>query len=131
MTGLVAGGLEDATRHFPAAPNNERPAMTTSSRQVEANCRNAKCSRGTRIRTLKSVSRLIAITYGLTSGTLSRPVEDPLEYEGRLDTWTTELARNPFKHELARRALSRSWRLDRADRIQQALVARRLAAGST
>ena len=102
--------------------------MTTSARRIEANLRNSRRSTGPRTLIGKGTSRPNAITHGLTSGTLILPGEDPLEFQNRLVSWTARLEPcNPFEHDLVRQAVSHSWRLDRADRVQHALLAQRLA----
>jgi hypothetical protein len=63
------------------------------------------------------------VTHGLTAQTLILPGEDEAEYQRRLAAWTHDLAPcNPYEEELVRQAVSLSWRLDRADRVQAALL---------
>ena len=69
-------------------------------------------------------ARLNAVTHGLTAETLILPGEDPRAFQRRLDAWTAELEpANPFEHDLVRQVVTLSWRLDRADRVQDALIA--------
>ena len=97
--------------------------MNTSKR-AEANRRNALQSTGPRTLGGKARSRLNAVTHGLTAQTLILPGEDPRAYQRRLDTWTANLQpSNAFEHDLVRRAVTHSWRLDRADRVQAELIA--------
>ena len=70
------------------------------------------------------VARLNAVTHGLTAETLILPGEDPREFQRLLDDWTAQLEpANPFEHDLVRQVATLSWRLDRADRVQDALIA--------
>jgi hypothetical protein len=96
----------------------------TSTRRAEANLRNSARSTGPRLLCGKSRARLNAVTHGLTAETLILPGEDPREFQRRLDGWTAALApANPFEHDLVRQVATLSWRLDRADRVQDALIA--------
>ena len=73
-------------------------------------------------------ARLNAVTHGLTAETLILPGEDPLEFQRRLESWTATLEpANPFEEDLVRQVATLSWRLDRADRVQDALIADSLA----
>ncbi len=72
----------------------------------------------------KSRTRLNAVTHGLTAETLILPGEDPRDFQRLLDHWTAQLEpANPFEHDLVRQVATLSWRLDRADRVQDALIA--------
>ncbi len=72
----------------------------------------------------RRVARLNAVTHGLTAETLILPGEDPRAFQRRLDDWTAQLEpANPFEHDLVRQVATLSWRLDRADRVQDALIA--------
>ena len=97
----------------------------TSTKRAEANRRNA-ADHATGPRTLsgKARARLNAVTHGLTAETLILPGEDPREFQRLLDDWTAQLEpANPFEHDLVRQVATLSWRLDRADRVQDALIA--------
>jgi hypothetical protein len=96
-----------------------------STKRAEANRRNA-ADHATGPRTLsgKSRARLNAVTHGLTAETLILPGEDPRAFQRLLDDWTAQLEpANPFEHDLVRQVATLSWRLDRADRVQDALIA--------
>ena len=96
----------------------------TSTKRAEANRRNAARSTGPRTLSGKARSRLNAVTHGLTAETLILPGEDPRAFQRRLENWTAELApANPFEQDLVRQVVTLSWRLDRADRVQDALIA--------
>ncbi len=96
----------------------------TSTKRAEANLRNSARSTGPRTLSGKSRARLNAVTHGLTAETLILPGEDPRAFQRRLEAWTAELApANPFEHDLVRQVVTLSWRLDRADRVQDALIA--------
>jgi hypothetical protein len=104
------------------------PAMI-SPEKLKANRANALRSTGPRTPGGKARSRLNAVTHGLTAQTLILPGEDEPEYQRRLAAWRTDLAPcNAYEEDLVRQAVSLSWRLDRADRVQAALLAQRLAA---
>jgi hypothetical protein len=71
---------------------------------------------------------LNSVTHGLTAQTLILPGEDEWEYQRRLAAWTHDLAPcNAYEEELVPEAVRLSWRLDRADRVQAALQADRIA----
>src|ERR1700733_6653875 len=96
----------------------------TSPKRAEANRRNSRKSTGPRTLSGKSRSKLNAVTHGLTAETLILPGEDPRAFQGRLENWTAELApANPFEQDLVRQVVTLSWRLDRAERVQDALIA--------
>src|SRR5262249_28731064 len=99
-------------------------------KQIEANRRNARRSTGPRSPRGKLRSRLNAVTHGLTAQTLILPGDDEPEYHRRLAAWTHDLAPcNAYEQELVREAVRLSSRLDRADRVQDALLADRIAHG--
>jgi hypothetical protein len=101
-----------------------------SPQKLQANRANAMRSKGPRSPGGKCRSRLNAVTHGLTAQTLILPGEDEHAYQRRLAAWTHDLAPcNPYEEDLVAQAVSHSWRLDRADRVQAALLAERLAAG--
>ncbi len=100
----------------------------TSTKRAEANLRNSTRSTGPRTLTGKARARLNAVTHGLTAETLILPGEDPLAFQRRLEGWTAQLQpANPFEHDLVRQVATLSWRLDRADRAEDALIADALA----
>ena len=97
----------------------------TSTKRAEANLRNSAAAQPGPARSVERRSaRLNAVTHGLTAETLILPGEDPREFQRRLDDWTAQLEpANPFEHDLVRQVVTLSWRLDRADRVQDALIA--------
>jgi hypothetical protein len=96
----------------------------TSTRRAEANLRNSASSTGPRTLRGRSRAKLNAVTHGLTAETLILPGEDPRAFQRRLENWTAALEpANPFEHDLVRQVVTLSWRLDRADRVQDALIA--------
>jgi hypothetical protein len=102
----------------------------TTPKQIEANRRNARRSTGPRTACGKARSRLNAVTHGLTAQTLILAAEEEPEYQRRLAAWRADLAPcNPYEEELVRQTVSLSWRLDRADRVQAALLADWIANG--
>src|SRR5262249_5175525 len=102
----------------------------TTPKQIEANRRNARRSAGPSTPRGKARSRLNAVTHGLTAQTLIVAGEEEPDYQRRLAAWRVELAPgNPYEEELVRHAVSLSWRLDRADRVQAALLADWIANG--
>ena len=102
----------------------------TSIQKVEANRRNALKSTGPRTSAGKARSRLNAVTHGLTAQTLILPGEDEPAYQQRLAAWIRDLTPcNAFEEDLVVQAVSLSWRLDRVDRVQAALLAERIAVG--
>ncbi len=95
-----------------------------STRRAEANLCNSRRSTGPCTLRGKSRSRLNAVTHGLTAETLILPGEDPRAFQRRLDDWTAQLEpANAFEHDLVRQVVTLSWRLDRAERVQDALIA--------
>ncbi len=98
-----------------------------STKRAEANRRNAAdhVRRGPGLLSGKArARRLNAVTHGLTAETLILPGEDPLAFQRRLENWTAALEpANPFEHDLVRQVVTLSWRLDRAERVQDALIA--------
>ncbi len=100
----------------------------TSTKRAQANLRNSRMSTGPRTLSGKARARLNAVTHGLTAETLILPGEDPLEFQQRLEMWTATLdPANAFEEDLVRQAATSSWRLDRADHVQDALIADSIA----
>ena len=95
----------------------------TSTKRAEANRRNAARSTGPRTLSGKSRSRLNAVTHGLTAETLILPGEDPRRPAppGELDRRARP--RQSLRAGLVRQVVTLSWRLDRAERVQDALIA--------
>ncbi len=100
-------------------------------RQVEANRKNARKSTGPRTHAGKARACLNAVTHGLTAQTLILPDEDPRAYQARLDAWAADLRPcTAYEEGLVRHAVGLSWRLDRADRVQAALITQSIAGHS-
>ncbi len=103
----------------------------TTAKQVEANRRNARKSTGPRTADGKARSRMNAVTHGLSAQTLILPNEDPREFQGRLEAWRDSLQPcTAYEEGLVRQAVGHSWRLDRADRVQAALINQSIAGES-
>jgi hypothetical protein len=95
-----------------------------SEKQIAANRRNAQKSTGPRTDAGKARSRLNAVTHGLNAHVETLPDEEKAEFEQRVTAWSAALQPcTAYEEELVRRAVSLSWRLDRADRAQAALIA--------
>src|SRR4051812_10180556 len=108
----------------------DHPGVRTmaTEKQLEANRRNALKSCGPRTAEGKEQSRLNALKHGLTAEALDvLPDEDPAAFAGRIDTWLRDLGpRNDVEACLIRRAAVLSWKLDRADRHEVAVLNRRV-----
>ena len=100
----------------------------TTLRQIEANRRNALRSSGPRTPLGKSRSCLNAITHGLTAATVVLPGEDAEEFERRVAGWQEDLRPcNSFEEELVRQAVGHSWRLERFESMELAMLAEQIA----
>jgi hypothetical protein len=95
----------------------------TSTRQLEANRRNALKSTGPRTINGKQASRRNALRHGFTAETVIEPLEDPEQY------WELEAAilaeyvpQTPVEQELVRRLASLFWRLRRATSVETGLL---------
>ncbi|MHB1559978.1 MAG: hypothetical protein ACYC61_21210, partial [Isosphaeraceae bacterium] len=95
-----------------------------SERQIAANRRNALKSTGPRTEAGKARSRRNAITHGLHAHIETLPDDEKGAFEERLNAWKDTLQPcTPYEEDLVRRLAGYSWRLDRADRVQTALIA--------
>lgn len=95
-----------------------------SEKQIAANRRNAQKSTGPRTEAGKARSRLNAVTHGLNAHVETLPDDERAEFEQRVTAWNAALQPcTAYEEELVRRAVGFSWRLDRADRVQAALIA--------
>ena len=90
-----------------------------SEAQILANRRNAEKSTGPRTQEGKSASSQNAVTHGLTARQDVICVEDYEAFERHREQMMGELAPlGPVETMLAERAVSLSWRLKRAERMQ-------------
>jgi len=97
--------------------------------QIQANRANAKKSCGPRTDAGKSRSRLNSLKHGARAETVNPvlPQEDPAELESRIQEWVDDYQpTNAMERELVTRAARLSWTLDRAERHETALLARRV-----
>jgi hypothetical protein len=95
----------------------------TSSRQIEANRRNATRSTGPTTETGKQRSRRNAVRHGLCAETVVEIVEDIDDYRGFEAAVIADYdARTAVKRELVLRLASLLWRLRRATTIETDLI---------
>src|SRR5947207_12841667 len=93
---------------------------TTTDRAENSRRNGSKCT-GPKTPEGKNRSRFNAVKHGLSAKTLVLPGEDGEAFQGRLDSWTNDLApRNDVEQDLVGRAVQVSWQLDRADRAEVA-----------
>jgi hypothetical protein len=98
-----------------------------SERQIAANRRNALKSTGPRTDAGKARSRLNAVTHGLNAHIETLPDDEKAEFEQRVVSWNASFQPGtPYEEQLVRRAVSLSWRIERAERAQAALLAESL-----
>ena len=103
-------------------PSHLRSLMT-SSRQTEANRRNALLSTGPKTEEGKQLSRQNAIRHGLTAETVIVGVEDAAEYEALEAEIIAEYEpKSAVERELTLRLASLLWRLRRASLIETGLL---------
>ncbi|MDR3622649.1 MAG: hypothetical protein P4L85_25075 [Paludisphaera borealis] len=97
--------------------------------QMQANRANAKKSCGPKTDAGKSRSRLNSLKHGARAEILNPvlPQEDPAELASRIQEWVDDYQpTNAIERELVTRAARLSWTLDRAERHETALLARRV-----
>jgi hypothetical protein len=97
--------------------------------QIQANRANAKKSCGPKTDAGKSRSRLNSLKHSARAETLYPvlPQEDPAELAARIQEWVDDYQpTNAIERELVTRAARLSWTLDRAERHETALLARRV-----
>jgi hypothetical protein len=93
-----------------------------TSRQIEANRRNALKSTGPRTQDGKMNSRQNAIRHGLTAETVVVPIEDAVDYKGFEASIVLDYdAQSAVERELVLRLASLLWRLRRATAIETKL----------
>jgi hypothetical protein len=95
----------------------------TSTRQVEANRRNALASTGPRTESGKQRASQNAVRHGLTAETVIVPLEDAEDYQAFEQTVTADYeAETAVERELVLRLASLLWRLRRATSIETGLL---------
>ncbi|APW62416.1 hypothetical protein [Paludisphaera borealis] len=97
--------------------------------QIQANRSNAKKSCGPKSDEGKARARLNALKHGMRAKTVNPilPHEDPAELEAKIQEWVDDYQpTNAIERELVSRAARISWSLDRAERYETALLARRV-----
>ena len=95
-----------------------------SEQQIAANRRNALKSTGPRTDAGKARSRRNAITHGLNAHIENLPDDEKAAFEERLTAWNAALQPcTAYEEDLVRRLAGYSWRLDRAEHVQTALIA--------
>jgi hypothetical protein len=100
-----------------------------SERQIQANRRNAQKSTGPRTEQGKAISRLNALTHGLSARTVAPvlPHEDPRALDERTRRWISDWQpRNDMELELVAHAAQLSWKIDRAERFETAHLSKRV-----
>ena len=100
--------------------------MSSTTDRAETNRRNAARG-GPKTPEGKARSRFNALKHGLSAQVPVLPQEDPEAYRQRLDAWMAHLEpRNPVEQFLIEQAVTASWRLERADRMETASLTDRL-----
>lgn len=95
----------------------------TSPKQVEANRKNAMRSTGPKTEKGKQVSRMNALTHGLTAKHVVIEGEDPEEFERLLDGLIEEYApRTILEQQLTEHLASHLWRLKRIPVFEAAII---------
>jgi len=97
--------------------------------QIRANRANAQKSRGPTSEEGKARARLNALRHGMRAevSELVAPREDPAELTARIQTWVDDYRpEGVVERDLVERAARLSWELDRAQRHEAALTARRV-----
>jgi hypothetical protein len=101
----------------------------TTTKQAEANRRNAARSTGPRSEEGKTRSALNALQHGMTSETPILPTEDPCECGEFRDRLTRDLApQGATEERLAEEIVDLSWRLRRAGNLELGVLAGGVAA---
>ena len=103
--------------------NPIRRLVMTSSKQFEANRRNALLSTGPRSNEGKQRSSRNALRHGLTAETVIEPIEDAEDYKAFEEAITADYAaETALERELILRLASLLWRLRRATSIETGLL---------
>jgi len=97
-------------------------------KQIEANRKNAARSTGPKSEQGKAAVRYNALTHGFRSKELDLlPEEDAEGFQANLDAWFADYApTNPTETRLVRQAAILSWKLDRAESREAALLSRQV-----
>jgi len=97
-------------------------------KQIEANRKNAARSTGPKSEQGKAAVRYNALTHGFRSKELDLlPKEDAEGFQANLDAWFADYApTNPTETRLVRQAAILSWKLDRAESREAALLSRQV-----
>lgn len=98
-------------------------------KQIQANRLNAERSTGPVTPEGKATVGRNAITHGLRANKFEvLPNEDQAEYQDRLNAWILHYnPTTPVEEELVLRAVNITWKLDRADRFENAQLSRMMA----
>ena len=95
--------------------------MTTPIDRAEINRTNSKRSTGPRSSEGKLRSKFNAVKHGMSAKVPVLPGEDEGAFRRRVEEWTDHLApRNPVEQFLVEQAVTASWKLERADRVETA-----------
>jgi hypothetical protein len=98
--------------------------MTTTTKQAEANRRNAANSTGPRSEDGKKRSALNALQHGMTAETPTLPTEDPGQYDEFRTRLTRDLApEGAIEERLVEEIVDLSWRLRRASNLELGVLA--------
>jgi hypothetical protein len=100
----------------------------TSDQQIEANRKNALKSCGPKTQLGKETVRLNALKHGCRAQTIEvLPKEKSAEFTRHVDAWLDEFApATPSERYFIRHAATLAWKLDRADRFEEAMLAHRV-----
>ena len=98
-----------------------------TAKQIEANRRNAQKSIGPKTDEGKARVKFNALRHGVRAETLALPHEDDAEVQGFVDEVIAAIApRDAMEAELAAEIATLSWKLRRAERVEQAALAKRM-----
>lgn len=100
-----------------------------SAAQMQANRKNAQKSTGPKTQKGKQVSRLNAMTHGLTARTVVPvlPQEDPRALDARIQSWMDDWQpRTEQEAELVCHGARLAWQIDRAERFETAHLSKRV-----
>jgi hypothetical protein len=96
----------------------------TTAKQIEANRMNAQRSTGPKSPEGKALSRMNAVTHGLTATLALLPGEDPQEYHELLETLRKRYSvADKLQEMLVTRAANLMWRLRRVGYFESGLIA--------
>jgi len=97
-------------------------------KQIEANRNNAKLSTGPKTLEGKEIVRFNALKHGLRADSFEvAPGENPAEFAARLAGWNRFYApAHPVQANLVRQAVVLTWKIDRANRFENSVLAHRV-----